>query len=77
MALGDPAPGLAELTWSGLLVVFAVRLVNPLDGALGEEPGFRGYALPLLQAPGRRCCPRRLLGSSCRSGTFRWSSSPA
>ncbi len=50
MALGAPAPGLAEVTWSGLLAVFAVRLVNPLDGPVGEEPGFRGYALPLLQA---------------------------
>lgn len=50
MALGAPAPGLAQVTWSGLLAVFAVRLVNPLDGPLGEEPGFRGYALPLLQA---------------------------
>ena len=50
MALGAAAPGLERLTWSGLLTVFAVRLVNPLDGPLGEEPGFRGYALPLLQA---------------------------
>jgi membrane protease YdiL (CAAX protease family) len=50
MVLGAPAPGLAEVSWSGLLVVFGVRLVNPLDGPLGEEPGFRGYALPLLQA---------------------------
>lgn len=50
MALGAPAPGLTQVTWSGLLAVFAVRLVNPLDGPLGEEPGFRGYALPLLQA---------------------------
>jgi membrane protease YdiL (CAAX protease family) len=50
MALGAAAPGLERLTWGGLMTVFAVRLVNPLDGALGEEPGFRGYALPLLQA---------------------------
>ena len=50
MALGASAPGLGQLTWSGLLTVFAVRLINPLDGPLGEEPGFRGYALPLLQA---------------------------
>jgi membrane protease YdiL (CAAX protease family) len=50
IALGASAPGLARLTWNGLLMVFAVRLVNPLDGPLGEEPGFRGYALPLLQA---------------------------
>lgn len=50
VALGAPAPGLAGVSWSGLLMVFAVRLVNPMDGPLGEEPGFRGYALPLLQA---------------------------
>ncbi|WP_104173534.1 CPBP family intramembrane glutamic endopeptidase [Arthrobacter sp. Y81] len=48
--LGAAAPGLSQLTWTGLLVVFAVRLVNPMDGPLGEEPGFRGYAVPLLQA---------------------------
>jgi membrane protease YdiL (CAAX protease family) len=48
--LGAAAPGLSQLTWSGLLVVFAVRLINPMDGPLGEEPGFRGYAVPLLQA---------------------------
>ncbi|QCO97198.1 CPBP family intramembrane metalloprotease [Arthrobacter sp. 24S4-2] len=50
MLLGAAAPGLSQLTGSGLLVVFAVRLVNPMDGPLGEEPGFRGYAVPLLQA---------------------------
>jgi uncharacterized protein len=50
MALGAPAPGLGQVTWSGLLTVFAVRLVNPMDGPLGEEPGFRGYAVPRLQA---------------------------
>jgi membrane protease YdiL (CAAX protease family) len=50
VSLGSSAPGLADLTWNGLLMAFAVRLVNPLDGPLGEEPGFRGYALPLLQA---------------------------
>jgi membrane protease YdiL (CAAX protease family) len=49
LALGARAPGLAGITWSGLLTVFAIRLVNPMDGPLGEEPGFRGYAVPLLQ----------------------------
>lgn len=49
MLLGAAAPGLSQLTWSGLLTVFAMRLINPMDGPLGEEPGFRGYAVPLLQ----------------------------
>lgn len=50
MALGAEASGLGDVTWSGLLALFAVRLVNPMDGPLGEEPGFRGYAVPLLQS---------------------------
>lgn len=50
LLFGAAAPGLSQLTWTGLLLVFAVRLVNPMDGPLGEEPGFRGYAVPLLQS---------------------------
>jgi membrane protease YdiL (CAAX protease family) len=37
------------MAWPTLALVFAVRFVNPLDGPLGEEPGWRGYALPQLQ----------------------------
>ena len=34
----------------GLVLVFAIRLIDPTEGPLGEEPGWRGYALPGLQA---------------------------
>jgi hypothetical protein len=33
-----------------VLLVFAVRLVNPFDGPIGEEPGWRGFAQPRLQS---------------------------
>ena len=50
VALGASAPSLASYgSVSTILLVFAVRLVNPGDGALGEEPGWRGFALPGLQ----------------------------
>ena len=35
---------------SAVLLAFLVRLVNPTDGPLGEEPGWRGFALPRLQS---------------------------
>ncbi len=47
--LGAPAPDLSAVVWADVAVVLAIRVVNPTDSALGEEPGFRGYALPLLQ----------------------------
>src|SRR5215203_203138 len=52
VALGASAPSLAGVgTVTTVLMMFAVRLVNPGDGALGEEPGWRGVALPGLQSP--------------------------
>jgi membrane protease YdiL (CAAX protease family) len=51
VALGASAPSLAQFgSVTTILMVFAVRLVNPADGALGEEPGWRGFALPGLQS---------------------------
>jgi len=51
VALGAPAPSLGQLApWYSVVMVFALRLVNPMDGPIGEEPGFRGFAQPSLQA---------------------------
>ena len=48
--LGAPAPAAAAFgTWSALLGAFALRLVNPLDGPMLEELGWRGFAQPHLQ----------------------------
>jgi uncharacterized protein len=51
IALGAPVPSLAQFSpWYAVIGVFAVRLINPLEGPMGEEPGWRGFALPHLQA---------------------------
>src|SRR5215207_1275590 len=51
VALGASIPSLVQFgSVTTVLMVLAVRLRNPGDGALGEEPGWRGFALPGLQS---------------------------
>ena len=50
VAAGGTAGALTFSSVTTFLLVFALRLVNPTDGPLGEEPGWRGFALPGLQA---------------------------
>ncbi|WP_328471657.1 CPBP family intramembrane metalloprotease [Actinoplanes sp. NBC_00393] len=48
--LGGTPWSLAAFAWGNLAMMFALRWVNPLDGPLAEEPAWRGYAQPHLQA---------------------------
>jgi CAAX protease family protein len=50
VAAGAGVPSLAFSSLTTFLMVFAVRLINPADGPLGEHPGWNGVALPGLQA---------------------------
>jgi hypothetical protein len=50
VAAGAGFPSLTFSSLTTLLMAFAVRLVNPTDGPLGEHPGWNGVALPGLQA---------------------------
>jgi hypothetical protein len=52
VAAGAGVPSLSFTSLSTFLMVFAVRMVNPADGPLGEHPGWNGVALPGLQGLG-------------------------
>jgi uncharacterized protein len=59
VALGAPAPTATQLArWPELFVVFPLYLVA--FGPLGEEPGWRGFAMPRLEA-GRTALSASLL----------------
>ncbi len=50
VALGASDSSLRQLELSSLAVVFALRLVVPVFSPIGEEPGWRGFALPRFLA---------------------------
>ena len=50
VAAGAGVPSLTFTSLTTFLMVFAVRMVNPADGPVGEHPGWNGVALPGLQA---------------------------
>src|SRR5215218_5143861 len=52
VAAGAGVPSLTFSSLTTFLMVFAVRMVNPADGPLGEHPGWNGVALPGLQGAG-------------------------
>ena len=48
---GAPAPSWSQFTpWYSVPMLLALALVNPVNGPLGEEPGWRAYAQPGLQS---------------------------
>jgi uncharacterized protein len=44
--VGIGIPGQDFSSIAGWLLIFGVRLIHPVNGPVGEEPGWRGFALP-------------------------------
>ena len=49
VAFGASDAAFANLSVSALVMLFALRLVVPVFAPIGEEPGWRGFALPRMQ----------------------------
>jgi membrane protease YdiL (CAAX protease family) len=63
LAAGAPAPSLDQFhPWYAVILVFALGIVNPTEGPLGEEPGWRGFAQPRLQSKWSPLASTALLG---------------
>ena len=63
MAAGAPAPSGDQFQpWYAVLLLFGLRMVNPTDGPLGEEPAWRGFAQPRLQSKWSPLASAALLG---------------
>jgi uncharacterized protein len=48
VAFGAPSSVIRDLSISEAVLLFALRLVMPIFSPIGEEPGWRGFALPRL-----------------------------
>jgi membrane protease YdiL (CAAX protease family) len=48
VALGAPGSAIRDLSISEAVLLFALRLVVPVFSPIGEEPGWRGFALPRI-----------------------------
>jgi uncharacterized protein len=48
VAFGAPGSVIRDLSISEAVLLFAIRLVAPVLSPIGEEPGWRGFALPRL-----------------------------
>jgi uncharacterized protein len=74
VAAGAGVPRLAFSSLISFLMLFALRLVNPADGPLGEHPGWNGVALPGLQADHSPLVATMILAPLVAGGTCPYSS---